>query len=149
MALFGTLAAIGIPLYANYLEKAKIAKAIADVKAVGVEIRFYELSAGDLPDSLADVGRGSFADPWANPYEYLKIACDESAVFGNAKGGGGKCRAPKGARRDRFLRPLNSDYDLYSKGKNGVSKPQLSGRDSADDILRANNGGYVGLASDF
>jgi general secretion pathway protein G len=53
------------------------------------------------------------------------------------------------ARKDRFLVPLNDDYDLYSMGKDGTSSPPLTAKVSQDDIIRANNGSYVGLASLF
>ena len=52
-------------------------------------------------------------------------------------------------RKDHKLNPINSDFDLYSMGKNGVSKTQISNKDSLDDVIRANNGGFVGRASDF
>jgi general secretion pathway protein G len=55
---------------------------------------------------------------------------------------------PSGARRDRFLVPLNSTFDLYSTGPDGSTVPPLSGPGS-DDIIRANDGGYIGLASKF
>jgi general secretion pathway protein G len=47
------------------------------------------------------------------------------------------------------LDPINSDFDLYSMGKDGVSKTQLTQKDSLDDIVRARDGAFVGLASDF
>ena len=53
------------------------------------------------------------------------------------------------ARKDRFLVPLNSDYDLYSAGKDGKSRPPLSAQMSQDDIVRANDGAYIGLASQY
>ncbi len=52
-------------------------------------------------------------------------------------------------RRDRFLVPINSDFDLYSIGKDGGSQAPFTAMDSRDDIVRANDGGYVGLASGF
>ena len=53
------------------------------------------------------------------------------------------------ARKDRFLVPLNSDYDLYSKGKDGKSSSPITASDSQDDVIRASDGSYVGLASQF
>ena len=53
------------------------------------------------------------------------------------------------ARKDRFLVPINSDYDLYSMGPDGGSVPPLTAALSRDDIIRANNGDYFGLASGF
>ena len=45
--------------------------------------------------------------------------------------------------------PLNSEYDLYSKGKDGASAPALTAAASKDDIVRANDGGFVGLAINY
>ena len=45
--------------------------------------------------------------------------------------------------------PLNSTYDLYSKGKDGASAGPLTAQSSGDDIIRANDGGYIGLASGY
>ena len=45
--------------------------------------------------------------------------------------------------------PLNSLYDLYSIGKDGKSVPPLTAKASWDDIIMANDGGFVGLAKDF
>jgi general secretion pathway protein G len=44
---------------------------------------------------------------------------------------------------------LNSDYDLYSMGEDGESVPPLTAKQSRDDIIRANNGGFIGLAADY
>ena len=52
-------------------------------------------------------------------------------------------------RKDKNLVPLNADYDLYSKGKDGKSQPPLTAKVSYDDIVRANNGGFVDLASKY
>jgi general secretion pathway protein G len=50
------------------------------------------------------------------------------------------------AVKDRNLVPINYDYDLYSVGKDGQTQPPLTVQASWDDVIRANGGGYVGLA---
>jgi len=45
--------------------------------------------------------------------------------------------------------PVNSDFDLYSKGKDKESVAAFTAKMSHDDIVRANNGMFVGLADDF
>jgi len=52
-------------------------------------------------------------------------------------------------RKDHSLVPVNSDYDLYSMGPDGKSKPPFTARDSRDDIVRAANGGFIGPVSEF
>jgi general secretion pathway protein G len=44
---------------------------------------------------------------------------------------------------------LNADYDLYSNGADGLTVKNIGDADSADDIIRANNGAYIGLASEY
>ena len=44
---------------------------------------------------------------------------------------------------------MNSDYDLYSVGKDGASSPPIMAKPSQDDVIRASNGSYVGLAANF
>ncbi|MFQ5801536.1 MAG: type II secretion system protein [Candidatus Methylomirabilales bacterium] len=134
LAIMTTLAGIAIPLYLNALDKAKVAKAIADIRTLSSEIGSYQLFNGGAPLSLADVGRANFEDPYGNPYEYLNFA----TVKGKGK-----------FRKDRFLVPINSDFDLYSKGKDGQSVTPLTAKASRDDIVRANDGGFIGLASEY
>lgn len=134
VAILGTLMAIAIPVYAKALERARIAKAIGDIKAIGTDLMMVQLTLGKLPDTLAEIGREELHDPWGNPYVYVN--------FANVSG--------KGAmRKDRFLVPINSDFDLYSKGPDGESVPPLTAKASRDDIIRANDGGFVGLASEY
>ena len=136
IAILGTLAGIAIPLYSNQIEKARIVKAIAEIAIMQKEILAYDGEESDnfLPNTLDDIGRGNLLDPWDNPYEYLNYANTSNY---------------QGARKDQFLKPLNSDYDLYSKGKDGESLKNLSAPVSQDDVIRANDGRFIGLASEF
>ncbi len=133
VAIVGILTSIAVPRYWTYREKAQIVRAIGDIRTLRVEI----LSRDTLPLSLAEIGRGGMLDPWGNPYQFLN--------FGTSPGRG----APRGARRDRFLVPINSQFDLYSMGPDGRSSPPLTARNSRDDIIMANDGGYVGPASGY
>lgn len=134
VAIIGMLAAIAIPTYTDYRERTKQAQAIQDIQVLQTQIKLYALDNGSMPASLAAVGNGGKLDPWGRPYAYL----DLSSVL--ARGS---------ARKDRRLNPLNSDFDLYSRGKDGLSQQQLTNRESLDDIVRAHDGAYVGLASDY
>jgi general secretion pathway protein G len=136
-AIVGILTAIAVPLWRNYIDRARNSAAIADIAAIESEIEKFQAERGMPPDTLAEVGVETRNDPWGNPYEYLRIeGLDKKDVDGKW-------------RKDRFLVPINSDFDLYSKGKDGNSQAALTAKASHDDILRANNGAYVGLASEF
>ena len=128
MLILGTLASMALPKLQHAIEKARVAKAIGDLKALSSDIG----SMDPLPNSLADAGRGGMLDPWGTPYQYVLLNGDVGA-----------------ARKDKFLVPLNSDFDLYSMGPDGVSALALTAAPSKDDIIRANDGGYVGPASSY
>lgn len=134
IAMLGVLVALALPMYQNYQERIRQKQAIQDIMVLQVLIQNHRLSGGQYPDSLADVGNAGRLDPWGRPYVYQELA---------SAPGKGK------ARKDRKLNPLNSDFDLYSLGKNGVSKTQLTNKDSLDDVVRANDGAFVGLAADY
>lgn len=70
---------------------------------------------------------------------------------GGANGGGGgpPCGGVGGARKDRFLVPINSDFDIYSMGKNKDTVAPLNPPKSHDDVIRASDGGFYGLAKNF
>jgi general secretion pathway protein G len=54
-----------------------------------------------------------------------------------------------GLRIDCDGKILNLDYDLYSMGANGRTHPSICDDDGADDIIRANLGGFIGLAAEY
>ena len=134
IAILATLAAIAIPAYSNHIQRAKIVRCIEEVRMLESEIAAYQENNDKLPDNLNDLGRGNILDPWGNPYQFLN--------FDNVTGQGKM-------RKDHNLVPLNTDYDLYSMGKDGKSKPPLTAKASHDDIIRANNGSFIGIASDY
>ena len=131
--ILGILASLALPMLGRVRDRAAIAKAIGDIRAIQQDLDEYQLTNGSFPANLAAVGRSGLLDPYGNPYQYLPIT-------GKGKGG---------FRKDRFLVPINSDFDLYSMGADGRSVGPLTAKASQDDIVRANNGGFVGLASQF
>lgn len=134
VAVILTLAAIAIPKLMSAINQAKVAKAVGDIRAIGTDVTGYAVENGQYPNTLADVGDAGFNDPWGNPYQYLN--------FANAKGKGQM-------RKDRFLVPINTFFDLYSMGPDGQSVSPLTAKASQDDIIWANDGDYVGVASDY
>ena len=141
LAIIGTLLAIALPMFRSALDTARVARAIGDIGALQTDVASFEASGEGLPETLADIGRATLLDPWGTPYQYLNFHIEEG-------GGGGKGKAalPVGARKDRFLVPINSTYDLYSVGKDGKTVAALTAKASKDDIVRANDGAFIGLA---
>lgn len=134
IAIVGVLAVIAVASYAKYRERIETMQAISDIGSLQPLIAQYALDNNGYPDTLADVGRANMKDPWGNPYQY--VSHDDNKNRGQW-------------RKDHNIVPINSDYDLWSSGKDGQSSPPLTAKPSRDDIVRANNGRFVGLASDF
>ncbi len=147
ISIVGILTSIGVPNYVKYKEKARIQLAITDMKFTEKEIMTYVVENGELPDSLGDIGRDKILDPWGRPYEYLRI---QGSDDGKDDKGKKDDKSKKGKpRKDHSLHPINTDFDLYSVGKDGKSNAPLTSKNSQDDIIRANNGGFFGLVSNY
>jgi general secretion pathway protein G len=213
VAITGILASLAMPTYTDFLEKARIARTIAELHTLAKELDNFALSAGQYPDTLAQIGRSTLHDPWGNPYQYYRINCGPltishlhqpdlpdygsdgqivpattpspphggrvlltvgtthtqalvqlvaksgssasgggssgSGASGAGGGGGPPCGGIGGARKDRFLVPINSDFDIYSMGRDGQTIAPLTAPKSHDDIIRASDGGFYGLAAYF
>lgn len=137
LVILGILAGFAIPKLRETTEQARMARAIGDIRGIQADIMAFETQADSVPGTLAAIGRAGMLDPWGRPYVYNPFP---TTSHGKAP--------PPGARRDRFLVPINSTFDLYSQGKDGASVPPLSGP-GADDIVRGNDGGFIGLGSRF
>jgi len=202
VSIMGVLAALAVPNYMEFIEKARVARSISELHGLAKDIKGFALAVGTYPNSLADVGRSTMLDPWGTPYEYYRINCSTvedtinlarlklrrknsprvipagytfssdnewpvalsvdhgphqaslylAAAAGNGGGGGngsGSNCSENGARKDRHLHPISSDFDLYSMGKDRDSVKPLTAQKSHDDVIRASDGGYYGLAKNF
>ncbi len=135
LAIAGLLAGLGFPRLRGSLERARVARAVGDLRAIQADLMAIESQGQPLPPTLDAIGRGAMRDPWGRAYVYLPFPPGR--------------RVPPGARRDRFLVPVNSTFDLYSLGRDGQSAPPFTAAPSLDDVVRANDGGYLGLAANY
>ena len=130
------LLSFAIPAYNGHVERANTAKAIGDINGLSLAIDRFRLNNDDrVPDSLDDLGMQVPLDPWGRAYQFLNI------IDGDPD--------PGAVRKDGALNPLNSDFDLYSLGADGVTQTALNGAKARDDIVRANDGAYIGRAKDY
>jgi general secretion pathway protein G len=130
------LASLAVPAYDRAVRRAQVAKAVSDISSLSLAIEKFRLANRDrIPDALDELGMEIPKDPWGRPYAFLNIR----------SGDPGKALL----RKDGKLNPLNSDFDLYSRGKDGDSKGPLNAKASRDDIVRANDGAFIGLAEDY
>ncbi len=134
LAIIAILAGIAIPSYIGYKERARIGLTISDIAAIALKLNGYLSDNGIGPASLAEVHCENYLDPWAHPYQYFNIK--------TAKGKGQM-------RKDRFMVPINTYFDLYSMGPDGQSIPPLTAKVSRDDIIYAHDGEYIGPAEGF
>jgi general secretion pathway protein G len=132
------LVGLGLPKLKAVVQKAKIARAIGEISAIQWDLMAIESQNQPLPATLAGVGRAGMRDPWGRPYEYFPFPVSAHGAPN-----------PPGTRRDRFLVPVNSTFDLYSVGPDGQTALPFTAAASHDDIVRANDGGFIGLASQF
>ncbi len=136
LVVAGLLATLAIPAYTQFVDRARTARAIGDIAGIGLEIEKFRLVNDSPPPlELAELPVEVPLDPWGQPYTYLNIAAADPG---------------KGDfRKDGNLNPLNTDFDLYSAGKDGDSKGPLNAKASRDDVVRANNGAFIGRAEDY
>lgn len=134
IGVMAVLLSIGGPAWQNYRSKLRVDQAKRDIIMISAGVERYWQDARAYPDSLADAGFGNQRDPWGNPYGYANL---------------GNPQARGLARKDHSLVPINTDFDLYSMGPDGQTAPPLTAQMSRDDIVRANNGAFVGPAAEY
>ena len=133
LLIIAAMAWIGIPAYQGYIARTQVVDAVTTITRMSQDIKDYEKRMGNLPATLADVNYAGRVDPWGRSYVYLNLRATHGA----------------GARKDKGLKPLNSDFDLYSVGPDGVTALSLSNSAARDDVLRARDGGFYGTAEEF
>ncbi|MBK8508448.1 MAG: prepilin-type N-terminal cleavage/methylation domain-containing protein [Candidatus Competibacteraceae bacterium] len=135
LAIVAILATIAFSSYSGYRIRLDNQQARNDILLIQIAIERFHSTHFNYPNQLTDLTDIiPLQDPWGQTYQYLNIT--------TVKGVGQ-------VRKDHNLVPLNTDYDLYSMGKDGKSVSPLTAKASQDDIVRANNGAFVGLASDY
>ncbi len=136
VAVTGLLAAIALPSYTAIVERQKVGQAGRDLQDIAMLIERYRTVQFKIPESLLDLGAEIPKDPWGRDYQFLNFDSPAPGVKGKL-------------RKDHNLHPLNTQFDLYSSGKDGQSKPPLTAKASRDEVIWARDGGFVGLAEDF
>lgn len=142
LTVISILAFIGVRIYSYFIDSARNTRAIAEIRLIEKEIIGFWNANERLPDSLAALGGEIILDPWKRPYQFINFdTTSDAEEKRRTKGNPGRGRG-RGS-------PLNSDYDLFSMGKDRMSAPPLTDDISKDDIVRADDGVYTGLASEY
>jgi general secretion pathway protein G len=137
IAIVGTLSAIAIPTYTNYIQKNSNTQAAVDIKNIESQIEGFKALSGSPPNTLAAANIVAPIDPWGRSYQYLRIQGVDPNDIKHL------------VREDKHEKPVNQDYDLYSIGKDGKTEQKFWKQDAFDDIVRCNGGAYVGPASGY
>jgi general secretion pathway protein G len=130
LALIG--GSFAVPAFTGYVERSRVARAVSDIGTVSLKLHQWQRSGHSLPQTLAEAGITA-VDPWGRPYVYLRAADASRSQL----------------RKDGELVPLNSDFDLYSLGPDGISALALPAAPSRDDVVRAANGAFIGVAANY
>ena len=133
VAVAALLSVLAIPALTGYVQRARVSRAVGDLGSLSLQLYRWQANTQRFPDTLAEAGLDAMIDPWGRPYRYLSIAASN----------------PGERRRDKNLVPINTDFDLYSLGKDGVSATPLTAKASHDDVVRANDGRFIGLAVNY
>jgi len=155
VVILGILAALVVPKIISRPDEARVIAAKQDIASLMQALKLYRLDNQRYPTTEQGLQAllakpttsplplnwkpGGYIerlpkDPWGNPYQYLNATTKKGAAK---------------QRFDKLFKPLNTDLDLYSMGKDGKTEPNLDKKESLDDIVRAVNGAYVGLASEY
>lgn len=126
------LTTFAIPAYTGYVERSRMSRAIGDIGNISLQLYRWQLNTRSFPATLADAGIAT-TDPWGRPYEYTRVQGTPQNLL----------------RKDHNLHPINTDFDLYSVGPDGSTQKPLTAGPSRDDIIRANDGKYIGVAAKY
>ena len=136
MAVLAIVSSIAAPIYSQFADDANDTAAASEIMQIQLAIDRFNSQTFTYPDSLDELPEVPAQDPWGNAYVYLRID------------GNGTPGLRGRQRKDKNLNPLNTDFDLYSTGKDGATRLPLTAPPSHDDIIRAGNGSFVGRGED-
>jgi general secretion pathway protein G len=132
VAAIALLTTMAMSSYQKFTDRARNAQAASDIREIDAMITRFYTQNSRYPVDLAEINV-SKKDPWNYDYQYRDFSTAKLSQ----------------KRKDGGLQPINSDYDLYSKGKDGRTAIKINTGDGADDIVRGRNGNYVGLGKDY
>jgi general secretion pathway protein G len=137
VVIIGIVSALVYPKLVEAVNKARYARAIADIGTIHKAIETYRITRGSIPLTMNDMVPQLYTeppiDPWGQPYNYNNFT-----------------QIPPGERRkDGPLVPINKEFDIFSSGPDGQSVPNIHAVPSRDDVLFANDGGFIDVASEY
>jgi len=137
-AILAVLVAVAVPRLFGAIDKAKIARAIAEISTINKAVMSYRAAHdGNLPADMAALVPEHLAqlpiDPWGMPYVYNNF----------------DMVTPGERRKDGPLVPINKEYDIFSCGPNQKTTPNIVSTQGRDDIIMANDGDFINVAAEY
>lgn len=130
--ILGVLVSMLLPSFGKIMDSVRVTRCVVELSKIQIEIEAYFIENDVLPPSLDVLVMNVEEDVYGNPYRYHVIDTN-----------------PAIARQNEFFVNLNTSYDLYSVGKDGVTSQVIDDPESLDDIIVAADGGFIGLGADF
>lgn len=132
VAIIGVLAMMVIPTYDAFVTRAKNARAKSEVRLLETEINSWSFETGSLPTDLATIHRDTLLDPWGHGYVYNNFS-----------------NLGVDPARSRFGIDLNTDFDICSMGKDGLTTAVVSDATARDDVIRGANGAFLDFGEEW
>ena len=152
MVIIGLLASYVAPRFFDQIGKSEVKAARAQLDALDKALGAYRIDTGHYPSTQQGLGalvsKPQDEAKWSGPYLAKALPPDpwgRAYVYTDLSQRGSRGRA----RKDGRLNPINADFDLYSVGEDGRTTTPLTAPMSKDDVIRARDGAFLGLASDF
>lgn len=131
-AVLAVLAAFAVPAFNGYIDRVRVSRAIGDIGSITLQLYRWQAAMRSFPTTLGEAGIAA-NDPWGRPYQYTRVEGTPDNQL----------------RKDHNLHPINTDFDLYSMGPAGDTRRPLTAQQSRDDVIRANDGSFVGIAANY
>jgi general secretion pathway protein G len=126
VAIISVLSLLALSAYPKVRDRAMEIRCISEIRELARTINAYSIDHnGEYPADWATMGISAPTDPWGNVYE---ISAPTRVDLGVT---------------------INVAFDLYSKGPDGQTDPDIDHEDSMDDVVIAGDGSYLGSVQNF
>jgi general secretion pathway protein G len=126
MAIVIILSTMAVSAFAKIKVTTQVSRAKVEIRGMEREISAFATERGSLPPGLGDINRLHQLDPWG--HEYVYSTAPTRTVVGIE---------------------INSDYDLYSNGPDGVTAVSIADDMSKDDVIRGRDGSFCDSATNW
>ena len=154
IVIMGVIMSVALPTYTSYREKIRYAEAARDIGIISQRLERFYFTNSRYPEYLVEVGiqddHELRVDPWGTPYYYLNKTDVDPDTGVPVAGANGAKPDPRTLSNGNGV---NTDYDLFSAGADRGYNPGIftggNVESSWDDVIRINNGKFIGTPADY